>query len=631
VRIAGLALLFTLFSVLPGRADLAPKWSDAELLGFSNVVVTGTVAAVSTGWDARTVYTYVTLDVGDVIKGWIPERQIILKLLGGRVDDLALIVGGQAAFTVGEHVLVFLEARRGDRTLATTALWQGKWTISTDSVSGQRLATRRLPSTPDRRAFGPGVDVRALEPWLQMLRAQAGQTGRAPTGAEPAVIVQPRDARAARPVFDVDATAVMSGVWHDADRDHESAPRLVVTADCFTRFRDYAVTSWATGDPCGDMGAAGGTLAISGYWARTTVGARSGPVEPFMQIVQSGIITNAGAPAATYLSQPSCANQISAHELAHARGRSHSQMPIAVLDRSCATPRVESQRDASMRVAAAAESATMTGSTFTIAWDAPDSGAPRTYVVEAGSAPGLVNLARFETGGTGTSYLATAVAPGTYYVRVRAASDDGISSPSNEVSVTVVPTGPMPDAPTSLVATAIGSTVTFAWTAPAGTVASDYRVEAGSAPGLSDLANFATGSAATRFMATGVGAGTFFIRVRAVNAAGVGSASNEVRLVVTDASAPCAGAPGAPRGLTAVVTGSTVTLAWTASEGAPTSYVIEAGSSTGSTDLANFDTARTSPSLRVTGVGNGAYFVRVRAKNACGASPPSNEVLVTVQ
>src|SRR5258708_35349343 len=148
VRIAGLALLFTLFSVLPGRADLAPKWSDAELLAFSDVVVTGTVAAVSTGWDARTVYTYVTLDVGDVIKGWVPERQIILKRLGGRVDDLALIVGGQAAFTVGERVLVFLEARRGDRTLATTALWQGKWTISPHSGSSQRLPTPPLPPTP---------------------------------------------------------------------------------------------------------------------------------------------------------------------------------------------------------------------------------------------------------------------------------------------------------------------------------------------------------------------------------------------------------------------------------------------------------------------------------------------------
>ena len=65
----GLAPVLTVLSVLPSRADLAPKWSDAELLAFSDVVVTGTVVAVATGWDNRTVYTYVTLDVGDVIKG----------------------------------------------------------------------------------------------------------------------------------------------------------------------------------------------------------------------------------------------------------------------------------------------------------------------------------------------------------------------------------------------------------------------------------------------------------------------------------------------------------------------------------------------------------------------------------
>src|SRR5206468_6311012 len=164
---------------------------------------------------------------------------------------------------------------------------------------------------------------------------------------------------------------------------------------------------------------------------------------------------------------------------------------------------VESARNASMRAAAAAESASGVGSTFTIAWDAPNSGgAPATYVIEAGSAPGLANLARFETGGTGTSYLASAVAPGTYYVRVRAANDGGIGPPSNEVAVTVVLTGSMPNAPTNLAATAIGSTVTLDWTAPAGNAASDYRIEAGSAPGLTDLANFATGNTATSFMAT---------------------------------------------------------------------------------------------------------------------------------
>src|SRR5205823_4704655 len=101
IRMLSLGVILLALSASPSHADFAPKWSDAELLGFSDVVITGAVVAVSTGWDGRTVYTYVTLDVEDVIKGWLPERQIVLKQLGGRADELALIIGGQSTFVVG--------------------------------------------------------------------------------------------------------------------------------------------------------------------------------------------------------------------------------------------------------------------------------------------------------------------------------------------------------------------------------------------------------------------------------------------------------------------------------------------------------------------------------------------------
>ncbi len=639
VLTVGLAVVVNVISAVPSRADLAPKWSDAELLDFSDVVITGTVSAVATGWDTRTVYTYVTLDVGDVIKGWIPERQVVLKQLGGRVDDLALTIGGQATFTVGEQVLAFLEARRGDRTLSTTALWQGKWTISTDSASGQRLATRRLPGTPDRRAFGLALDVRALGPLVQELRVRAGEASRSPSAAVPAVVVYPREVQAARPVLDVDATVIMNGVWRDSILDRARAPVEGTSADCFTRFTGSPVITWISGDPCGDMGVGGGTLSVSGYWARAALSAERGPeigaAEPFMQILQAGVITNAGASAATYLTKSSCADQINTHETEHARGQSHTATARAILDRSCATPTlsIQSQSDAMLRATAGIGAAVVTGSTFTIAWDAPESGAaPTTYIIESGSAPGLDNVATFATGGTETSYLATTFSPGTYYVRVRAANEDGMSPASNEVSVTVVgPAGAMPAAPTGLVSTANGSTVTLTWNAAVSSTATAYWIEAGSAPGTSDLSTFSTGSTETSFVATGVGAGTYFVRVKAVNGAGIGPASNEVRLTVVGASSPCPSAPGAPRALTASVTGSTVILAWNGSPSLPTSYMVEAGSSAGLSDVGNFDTASTSTTLRATGVGRGNYFVRVRARNACGVSAPSNEVHISVR
>jgi hypothetical protein len=58
--------------------------------------------------------------------------------------------------------------------------------------------------------------------------------------------------------------------------------------------------------------------------------------------------------------------------------------------------------------------------------------------------------------------------------------------------------------------------------------------------------------------------------------------------------------------------------------------VLEAGSFTGAANLANIDTLSTATSFFAPGVGSGTYFVRVRAKNACGVSAPSNEIVVPV-
>ena len=56
--------------------------------------------------------------------------------------------------------------------------------------------------------------------------------------------------------------------------------------------------------------------------------------------------------------------------------------------------------------------------------------------VEAGTAPGLANIATFDVG-LQTALTVGSVPPGTYYVRTRAANYTGASAPSNEVVVTV--------------------------------------------------------------------------------------------------------------------------------------------------------------------------------------------------
>jgi hypothetical protein len=187
-----------------------------------------------------------------------------------------------------------------------------------------------------------------------------------------------------------------------------------------------------------------------------------------------------------------------------------------------------------------------------------------------------------------------------------------------------------PGAPRSFFVAASGSTVTLSWLAPAtGGAPTAYIVEAGSSPGLVNLANFSTGSTSTIFTATGVGAGTYYVRVKAINAAGTSAASNEALLVV--GGGPCTGAPGAPTGF--ILTGNsggTVSFIWGASSGSPTTYIIEAGSTPGATNLANSDLGGTATAFTAFGVGRGTYYVRLRARNSCGTSGPSNEVTLVV-
>src|SRR5262249_12631928 len=144
---------------------------------------------------------------------------------------------------------------------------------------------------------------------------------------------------------------------------------------------------------------------------------------------------------------------------------------------------------------------------------------------------------------------------------------------------------------------------------------------------------FATGNTATALSVEDVGAGTYFVRVRAQNAAGTSDSSNEV-VVPVGAPPPPPNAPGAPRELVAGVNGSTVTLAWQPptkeSGSSPTWYQIEAGSSAGASDLSNFSTGSTATSITIPGVPAATYFVRARGANATGMGAPSNEVVVLV-
>ena len=163
---------------------------------------------------------------------------------------------------------------------------------------------------------------------------------------------------------------------------------------------------------------------------------------------------------------------------------------------------------------------TWNGTVATLTWN-PSSGASR-YYIEAGSSSGTNNIAVIEVGAA-TRYVVD-VPPGTYFVRVRAASATAVSGPSNEI---VVQGRGAPERPTSLSASGAGSTVTLRWFAPTtGAPPSGYVIEAGTGPGLANLGTLQVG-AVTSFSTTAP-PGVYYVRVLAVNGRGASQPSNEI-------------------------------------------------------------------------------------------------------
>jgi hypothetical protein len=183
--------------------------------------------------------------------------------------------------------------------------------------------------------------------------------------------------------------------------------------------------------------------------------------------------------------------------------------------------------------------------------------------------------------------------------------------------------GPLPGAPREFTAEVDGTTVTLGWMPPeGGAPPASYLLEVGNAPGAGDLVRMPV--AASPLVVPGVPPGTYFARLRSVAAAGAGAPTADVTIHVAGCTAP------GPLTLAVQQGGPQAVLTWTApaTGNGPFTFTLGAGSVPGALDRGVFPMGvRTSFTVTPP---PGRYYVRAIAANACGASPISNEVLVTV-
>ena len=208
---------------------------------------------------------------------------------------------------------------------------------------------------------------------------------------------------------------------------------------------------------------------------------------------------------------------------------------------------------------------------------------------------------------TATSYTNTGAKAGTtYYYRVKAVNDAGLSPYSNIVSGKVKSVTPKPSAPVVKIGhSASSGKPQLTWNAVSG--ATSYKVyRATSQKGTYSLLGTVT---ATSYTNTGAKAGTtYYYKVKAVNSAGESAYSNIVsgRATVTTLTMGHSATSGKPQ------------LTWKAVSGAASYKVYRATSKNGAYSVINTTKALTYTN---TGAALGTtYYYKVEALNASGKS-----------
>jgi hypothetical protein len=135
-----LAFLKASFFSPPALGTSVVQMDVPGLSQNANIILEGRVTNIRSAWNSTRdqIYTYVTVNVTEVIAGQAVTGPMELRFLGGAVDNIAMVIADSPSFVVGERVLLFLQNEE-QLYFPFVGMSQGKLFFRTDPVTGREV------------------------------------------------------------------------------------------------------------------------------------------------------------------------------------------------------------------------------------------------------------------------------------------------------------------------------------------------------------------------------------------------------------------------------------------------------------------------------------------------------------
>ena len=115
----------------------------------ADMIVTGKVVDQKSEWssDKSKIYTNVTIQVDEFLKGSSSQNRIVIKNLGGEVGNIGETYSHVPNFANDEDVLVFVKKSTKDESLRVFEGDEGKLTLYKDKKTGEKVTSKNVKAS----------------------------------------------------------------------------------------------------------------------------------------------------------------------------------------------------------------------------------------------------------------------------------------------------------------------------------------------------------------------------------------------------------------------------------------------------------------------------------------------------